>query len=149
VSGGSRAILGGGLLAGILDIAAAFVFYGLRGVPPIRILHSIASGLLGPAASKGGLATAVLGLLLHFVIALGWALVYYVVSRRLPVLSRRAILSGMAYGVAVYFLMNLVVLPLSAIPKRPFAIDPVMVVIHMACVGLPIALAVRRWAPKI
>jgi hypothetical protein len=37
---------------------------------------------------------------------------------------------------------------LSAFPKRPFALDAVIVVVHMLCVGLPIALAVRRWAPK-
>jgi hypothetical protein len=45
-------------------------------------------------------------------------------------------------------MMNLVVLPLSAFPNRTFVIDVVMVAIHMVCVGLPIALSVRRWAPK-
>ncbi len=146
---GFRAILGGGLIAGILDITAAFVFYALRGVSPIRILHSVASGLLGAAASQGGFATAALGLLLHFIIATGWTGVFYLLSRRLVVLSRRPVIAGMAYGVAVYFLMNLVVLPLSAFPKRPFVVDIGMVAIHMFCVGLPIALSVRRWAPAL
>jgi len=144
-----RAVLQGGLLAGLLDIVAAFVVYGLRGAAPVRILQSIASGLLGAEAFESGLATAFLGGLLHFVIACGWALLYFVVSRRLVVLSSRPVFSGMAYGAAVYFLMNLVVLPLSAFPARPFTFDAVILVVHLVCVGLPIALSVSRLAPKL
>lgn len=94
--GGFRAVLQGGLLAGVLDIVAAFVVYGFRGATPIRILQSIASGLLGAEAFEGGLATAALGGLLHFIIACGWSVVYYVASRKLVALSPRPILSGMA-----------------------------------------------------
>ncbi|MCU1262873.1 MAG: hypothetical protein JWO80_5758, partial [Bryobacterales bacterium] len=54
-------ILWGGLIAGILDITDALVFFGLRGAKPIRILQSIAAGLLGPKAFKGGVGTAALG----------------------------------------------------------------------------------------
>ncbi|MGH9391193.1 MAG: hypothetical protein ACRD1Z_16405, partial [Vicinamibacteria bacterium] len=64
------------------------------------------------------------------------------------VLSRRPVLSGTAYGAAVYFMMNLVVVPLSAVPKHPFAFDVVILLVHMICVGLPIALSVSRSAPK-
>jgi hypothetical protein len=145
---GLRAVLQGGLLAGALDILAAFLVYGLRGATPVRILQSIASGLLGAEAFEGGLATAALGGLLHFFIASGWAVVYYGASRRLAVLLHRPVLSGMAYGAAVYLIMNLVVLPLSAVPKRPFAFDVVILIVHMFCVGLPIALSVSRSAPK-
>jgi hypothetical protein len=148
MTSGIRAVLKGGFLAGILDITAAFVVYGFRGASPVRILQSIAAGLLGADALAGGLATAGLGGLLHFIIATGWAALYFVLSRKLDVLLRRPVLSGMAYGVVVYFIMNLVVLPLSAFPERPFALDAVIVAVHMVCVGLPIALAVRRWAPK-
>jgi hypothetical protein len=142
--GGFRAVLQGGLLAGILDIVAAFLVYGFRGATPIRILQSIASGLLGAEAFEGGLATATLGGLLHFLIACGWAVVYYGASRRLVVLSHRPVFSGMAYGAAVYLMMNLVVVPLSAVPKRPFAFDVVILVVHVFCVGLPIALSASR-----
>jgi hypothetical protein len=142
-----RAILAAGLLAGVLDITAAFTIYGLRGVGPVPILKSIASGLLGPAAFQGGPAIAVLGGVLHFVIATGAAAVFYFASRRLDVLQRQPVAAGLGYGVAVYLFMNLVVLPLSAVRKQPF--DPsmaaLMVVVHMLCVGLPIALAVRRY----
>src|SRR4030095_10491466 len=92
---GSRAyeaILWGGLTAGALDILDAFIVFGLRGASPIRILQSIASGLLGASAFKGGMATAALGLVLHFFIACSAAAVYYAASIKLPVLIRRAVL---------------------------------------------------------
>ncbi len=139
-------ILRAGLTAAILDITAAFAFYGLRGVSPARILQSVASGLLGPAAFTGGAPVAALGALLHVAIALGAAAVYYGASLRLNILVRRPAVWGSSYGVAVYLFMNHVVLPLSAVPRRPFVLSTalVMVAIHIACVGLPIAYVVRR-----
>jgi uncharacterized membrane protein YagU involved in acid resistance len=149
-SGGYRAILWGGILAGVFDILFAFVYYGLRNaLTPIDILHSVAGGLVGrDAARGGGLATAALGLALHFVIAFGAAAVYYVASRKLGFLVRQAVVCGLLYGIAVYVVMNFVVLPLSATPPRgvpPLAAMIVPVVGHMLLIGLPIALAVRRY----
>jgi hypothetical protein len=145
---GARAILWGGLAAGTLDLAAALVLYGLRGARPIRILQAISSGLLGAAAFQGGAATAALGVALHFLIAFGAAAVYFAASRKLGFLVRHAVPWGLAYGVGVYLFMNTVVLPLSAVARRPFALDPTLILVHMLCVGLPIALAVRRYAPE-
>lgn len=139
----------GGSAAGILDILAAFALAASSGVQPVRVLQAIASGLLGPAAFRGGSPAAALGLALHFVIAFGAAAVYYLASRRLPFLVRQAVPAGLAYGVAVYAVMNLVVLPLSRVNVR--AQSPrtmaIMIVIHMVCVGLPIALAIQRLQP--
>src|SRR6266566_6886120 len=142
------AILRAGLLAGLLDITAAIVVYAhvTRTVP---MLQGIASGILGHDAFSGGLLTAGLGLLCHFSIATSAAAVYYVASRRLPFLLEHAVVSGAAYGVAVYFFMQVIVIPLSAIGARPLALHDVLVgvAIHIPCVGLPIALALRRYAP--
>src|SRR5260370_24683435 len=52
-----------------MDITAALVVYGYLGLKPVPLLQGIASGLLGPKSFQGGLATALLGLLSHFVIA--------------------------------------------------------------------------------
>ena len=141
------ATLTAGLIAGILDITAAFFVYGQYGAQPIRILQGIASGLLGPNAYSGGSKTAVLGLALHFVIALGAAAVFYVASRKLKFLTRHAVISGFLFGIAVYFFMQYVVLPLSAFHKGPFSMPLMLIgiVIHMFCVGLPIALTIRRF----
>ncbi|MBC8164439.1 MAG: hypothetical protein H7Y20_01060 [Bryobacteraceae bacterium] len=146
-SGGAPAILVGGLTAGILDIADAFVFFGLRGAKPLRILQSIASGLLGPKAYSGGWSTAILGGALHFSIAITAAAVYYFASRKLTFLKRSPVLSGLLYGVAVYLFMNAVVLPLSnfrtTTPSGSVLVNGLLA--HMFLVGLPISLAVRRW----
>ena len=144
-----RAILWGGLLAGILDLSAAIVTNGFRGIVPIRILQSVASGLLGAESYKGGLRTALLGTALHFVITFTAAAIYYAVSRKLTFLVRGAVVSGLIYGIAIYWFMNLIVLPLSAVPFK-ITFQPAIVVtgliVHMLCVGLPIALAVRRFS---
>lgn len=145
----SQAILWAGLLAGVLDLTAALVTNAFRGMAPVRLLQLIASGLLGADSYNGGLTTAALGVLLHFVIAFAAAAVYYAASRRLGMLVRRPFITGPLYGVAVYLFMNLVTLPLSAFPhKITFRTDLLVtgLVVHMLCVGLPIALVVRRYS---
>lgn len=144
-----RAIISGGLIAGALDILAAFVNSGWRGVSPTRVLQSIASGLLGRDAFSGGFATAALGLVLHLFIATTATAIYYAASRKLKVLVDQPIVCGLAYGIPVYLVMNLVVLPLSAVPfKVSHALGNVATaaLILMFCVGLPIALVVRRYS---
>lgn len=115
---------------------------------PVRILQAIASGLLGPDAFTGGWSIAALGLALHFLIAVTAAAVFYAASRFLPFLLTRPLISGPAYGIAVYLFMNHVVLPLSAMKRSspaPFLVAA-QIVIHIACVGIPIALMVRRFS---
>jgi hypothetical protein len=145
-SGAVPAILRGGLAAGVLDITAAFIRWG----KPVRILQGIASGLLGPQAFQGGWGIVALGMALHFVIAFSAAAVYYSASRKLAFLRSRAVLWGLLYGIAVYMFMSWVVVPLSAFPKSHTAFSAIGFAIslltHMLCVGLPIALAVRRYA---
>jgi hypothetical protein len=147
-----RAILWGGLLAGVLDITAACVNSGLRGVSPVRVLQSVASGLLGKDAYNGGLKTAALGLACHFLIAFAATAVYFAASRKLKFLTRQAIVCGALYGIAVYFFMYFVVLPLSAFPSKISYTATVLVtgwMIHIFCVGLPIALSARRYSNKV
>jgi hypothetical protein len=144
-----RAIFWGGLIAGTLDILAAFVNSGLRGVTPTRVLQAIASGLLGADSFKGGFATAAFGLLLHFFIATTATAIYYAASRKLKVLIDQPLICGLAYGIPVYLIMNLIVLPLSAVPfNPPHTLGGIVtaLLILMFCVGLPIALVIRRHA---
>jgi len=143
-----RAVVWAGFACGVLDITAALVVYGFFGAKPVPLLQGIASGLLGPKAFQGGFATALLGLLCHFLIAFGAATVYFVASRAVPILIEHAVVFGVLYGVAVYFFMNRIVLPLSAAAKRPFSMKFMIigVVIHIFCVGLPISLSVRRFS---
>jgi hypothetical protein len=143
-----KAILWGGLIAGILDITAAFVNSSLRGGSPIRMLQAIASGVLGAESYKGGLKSATLGLALHFFIAFVATAVYYVASRKLRFLVQWGIVSGLLYGVAVYLVMYHIVLPLVFTSRNPNSIGSVItsVIIHMLFVGLPISLIIRRYS---
>lgn len=142
-------ILWGGLIAGTLDITAAILTYKVRdNVLPIRILQSVASGLLGKDAFTGGARAAALGLFLHFVIAFGATTVFFLASRKVPWLIQHAVIAGILYGMIVQQFMQQVVLPLSAFHKAPFSLGALVVglVTHVICVGLPIALAVRKFS---
>lgn len=137
-----------GAACGVLDITAAFVTWGIKGISPVIILQGIASGLLGQRAFGGGWPTATLGAACHFFIAFSAATVFYVASRRLGFLTRHAVPSGVLYGVAVYIVMYWIVMPLSRFQSAPFSLSRALVAIvtHMICVGLPIALVVRRYS---
>ena len=139
-------VLAGGLVAGTLDIVYACVFWGVKHAVPVeRILQSVAAGLLGRASFNGGVGTAALGLVLHYLIAVTMASAYYVVARRWPALWKRPVLCGAAYGLLLYGIMNFVVVPLSA--AAPGSRDPLWVVLsvaaHVLLVGIPIAGCVR------
>lgn len=143
-----RAVLLAGAVAGVLDLCGALALNVPKGIRPLSIFQSIAGGLLGAETYRGGLPTALLGTGLHFVIATGAALVFVLASQRLPVLLRHAVPCGAAYGIAVWIAMNKVVLPLSAFPVRatppPLSAIALQLLVHVLCVGLPIALIARR-----
>lgn len=147
------AILYGGLAVGVLDGLAAVITTLLYSRSPSRMFQGIASGLIGRAALDGGWTTALLGAALHFLIAFIWAAIYNAASLKLPSLIRRAAEWGAIYGVVVYFAMQIIVLPLSAIRKAPFTFAAPRqlaqgLIIHIICVGLPIALLARKFAER-
>ncbi len=136
-----------GLLAGAFDLTFAFIFYSFQGATPPGILRGIASGLLGhDAAFAVGSAPVAIGAFMHFFIAVSAAFVFYAASRRLPVLVRRPLISGAAFGVAVYLFMHLVVIPLSRIPFRVPSLLNVVgeLCSHIFLFGIVIALGAAR-----
>lgn len=139
-------ILLAGLVAGALDLADACLWWGYKaGVTAMRICQGVASGVLGAASFEGGATTAALGVALHFFISLCAAAFFYAMSRRIPLLLRHAVLSGILYGLAFYFLMTFVIVPLSAAPRSPH-LEGNGFFTHMFFFGLPIALICRRAA---
>lgn len=136
-------ILTGGLIAGTLDLMQASILFGRR-VPLV-----IAAGLLGPQALHQGAATYILGICLHFFIATTATAIYYFVSRRLPFLVEYPLVCGLIYGAIVEDVMNLIVLPLSALHAAgPYELKDLLLglMVHMVVVGLPIACTVRRFS---
>ena len=147
-SSAPKAILAAGLACGIMDYTAACVTWWLRArVTPARIGQSIASGLLGPRSFQGGNETALLGFAIHFLIAFTAATVFYLASRKLRFMTEHFLVAGALYGVAVYTFMYWVVMPLSAVRRGPFSwnLTFLAIVTHIFCVGLPIAIAVRKF----
>jgi hypothetical protein len=145
-----KAVLYAWLLAGTLDISAAVTYYPLTsGVKVLTLLQGIASGVLGQNAFTGGLDTAALGLALHYLIALIWTLIFLVVVRGVNTLVANRFLIGMAYGVVVWIVMNMIVLPLSRVRQGPFNARQAIIgaVILMFCIGLPIAMIVGGSRP--
>jgi hypothetical protein len=129
----------------VLDGLDALVFFGLRGISPTRLFQGIASGLLGRSAFEGGMATALLGVLLHFSIAFAVVITYHLAARRIPQLTRRAWIYGPLYGILVYAVMTFIVIPLSAIGPRSPSTGVLLngLLIHALGVGLPAALSAR------
>jgi len=139
------AITVGGGVAGTLDILQASILFGWD------IPKAIAGGLVGPRAFHGGVGMYVLGMALHFSIALTWAAVFYLASRRLGFMAEHPVVCGLLYGMVVENVMNLVVLPLSALHARgPYELKDLILglAVHAIVIGLPIAFAVNRFAPK-
>lgn len=137
------AIAVGGLVAGALDLLQACILFGWD------IPLSIAGGLLGPQAFHGGVAIYVLGVFLHFFIAVSAAAIYYAASRRLVFLREYPLVCGLFFGAAVELVMRLVVLPLSALhAKGPYELHDLIagLLVHMVVIGLPISFSIRRFA---
>jgi len=146
-----QAILWSTLLAGILDISAAMTARAMmNGISPTRVLQSISSGILGSDAFSGGRSVAALGLLLHFLIMAAIATTFYLASRRMPALTVHWLGYGLAFGLLVYLTMSFAVVPLSAYPGTLVPSGAAFIqgaIVHMVCVGLPIAFVTSRWPP--
>src|SRR5664279_3005365 len=137
------AIGAGGLISGTLDLGETLVVFGAKS--PLVI----AGGLLGPqSALRGGAAIYILGVLLHFLIVLSAAAIYFAVSRRLHFLVEHWLICGLFFGVAIDVVMRLIVLPLSAMHAMgPYQYHDLVLglIAHMVLVGLPISFSVQRF----
>jgi uncharacterized membrane protein YagU involved in acid resistance len=118
------AVLIGGLIAGTIDIGAAAL---INRADPLLICRFIARGLIGKAALQGGAPATALG------VALQWLM---------------SIIIAAIYGVIVFFVMNYVVVPLSAVRKVPHftVLSFSENMLAMLLFGLIIAYAIHRGA---
>jgi hypothetical protein len=139
-----KTILFSGLTAGMLDCFSAVVFLGKMNFA--GVWKYVASGYFGSAAFAGGNEMVVYGLLFHFSIALFWALVYFFVCTKISFFTSNKILGGLMYGIIIWCVMNLIILPFTHIPKKPFTAIGVVknMAILMLCVGLPISSITNR-----
>lgn len=155
MSGSARtvgAVLRIALIAGTLDIGENLIFNAFRHITPAMVFQYIASGLTGPWAFQAGAASILLGVAIHYAIAIIWTALFYLASRRLTVLVRRPVVSGLAYGGLVYLVMNSIVLPLTRVPHAPAAMTLASrvsgVLALLFCIGLTVALLTRGLAAQ-
>jgi len=124
---------------------------------PIRLLQGVAGGLLGRGSHNGGFATAALGLLMHFTMALIVATIFYALSRRFPLPKNLlgVVAVGLLYGAAVFAVNNFATAPFLSWVRGLYLHTPILfkppmgwsqLVIHLFCVGLPIALVMRQYS---
>jgi asparagine N-glycosylation enzyme membrane subunit Stt3 len=148
-SGALCAIVTAGLVVGVLDISSAFVIWWQRGVGLQRGLQGIAAGLLGGKSFEGGVATAALGLALHFFVAFVVVTVFYLASRNVRFLTKQPFVSGVLYGIGVYIVMYWFVLP-TAFPTFRHRLwnELLAIAIHICLIGLPCAFIVRRYSQE-
>ena len=139
----------GGLICGTADVIIFhwFVQNVLGGVPLITLYQYIASGALGESAFAGGIPTALLGVLFHFVFSIVIAGVFILGVDRIPLLRRYIIPGSLLYGFGVFIVMNMIVTPLSATPPLPTPTTSeliVTIIVHILVAGLLLGIVVRR-----
>jgi hypothetical protein len=136
-------ILKSGIISGTLDaIAGVIVYYIWFGFNPFQVLQYIASGVHGPTAINGSIAMIFAGIGYHYFIAFVVAAIYFFAYPKFSVLRDHKVIAGLIFGLGIWLVMNLLVLPNSNIPKGPFDAGLAIVGIlwHTTLVGLPIAL---------
>jgi magnesium-transporting ATPase (P-type) len=129
-----------GFLVGTLDILGAVIVYQAA---PDRLFRAIASGAFGAgAAFSGGTIMIFWGVLFHFIIAFAWTILFFLVYPMFPSLWKNKYITGALYGVFVWIVMNIIVIPLSAIAPRPFEFTSAAIgaSILVVAVGMPIAI---------
>lgn len=132
------------LIAGTLDGAAAVIF--LAKFKFAATFKYIASAVLGNEAFAGGPEMVLVGILFHYFIAFSFTLFYAFCVTKVKFLSANKVVSGILYGLFVWVVMNLIVVPSTRIPQAGF--DPqralLNAVILVFCIGLPISLLISR-----
>lgn len=145
--GTAKAILTAGLLVGTLDLLGALAnYFAGGGKAPIRVFQFIASGVFGKAAFSGGELMAAWGFLFHYLLAFAFTAFFFLLYPRVTVLAQHRLATGVAYGLLVWTVMNLAVVPLSGTPKSPF--NPTQAAIGagilVVTLGLPLSLLASR-----
>ena len=139
-----------GLLAGTLDLLGAVINYMITHERfPYRILEYIASGAFGRSAMNGSLGSNLWGLFFHYLIAVSFTLFYFIIYPGLRFLQQSVIFSAIIYGLFIWAVTNMIVLPLSAIQADvlPASLETAAraAFILIICIGLPVAFFARRF----
>ena len=147
-----RAQLAAGIVAGLVGgiLVDAFLIGAqiAAGAPPAQTISGAythgASVALGPPANSLP-AAPLIGVLLHFVVSIGWAFGYVYLIRTRPQLLAQPWLSGAGFGLVEYVFMQIVLLAGGAYhrPASPGALGTALVA-NIVFFGIPVALVATR-----
>ncbi len=104
------------IAAGIPDV---FVAAALSRASPGKVLQMIASGLLGEASYAAGATSMALGLGLQIAMSFAIALIFNIAFWQVAGVRQNPVVFGALYGVVIFVVMNLVVVPLSRAHPKP------------------------------
>jgi hypothetical protein len=141
-----KKILFAGLIAGTLDAIAAILLYAnplnLHNIS--SVFRYIAGGIFGEKGQPAGIIYPAMGLILHFLIAISWSAVYFLLLFRVfnpgSVWAKVILLATV-----IWIIMNGFVMPLTGVMSRydGWAIMRSFGVI-LVCVSLPICLIAEK-----
>jgi hypothetical protein len=131
------------LLVGTLDITSATIHYLIRGGSnPVNILVYISSAIYGPRAAEiGPPSMAILGLALHYLVALIWTLIFFFLYPRIPAMSKNRVVTGIVFGFFMQIIMSQLVVKLSNTAKGPFNLESFIINALILCVAIAIPLS--------
>ena len=149
----TKAIITALIIAGTLDMLSAIVIYDLvmHRVTTMQILDGIAAALFGKTIIGNETVMAFIGLLLHYFITFCFVVFYFLLYPRIPLLQKNKIISGLLYGVIVWAIMNLLVVPTATGNHYHFLYPAFLrqILPLMFCIGLPISfIAANYYARK-
>ena len=133
-------------VSGTLDILFAMILTLAFGREIPNMLRFVASGPF-PSATGMGTGGAVLGLVVHFALMAIMAAVYMTVARHPSHILAKPLQWGIMYGLATYFVMNWIVVPLRfhpSLPPKPISIATQLFA-HIVLVGIPMAYIAARY----
>lgn len=145
-----KAVLLTTLLAGTLDIIAAHIHFTIiTGKFPARMFYGIAAHAIGlKSVQNGGPAIFALGVFIHYFISFSFTLFFFLLYPAIRKLSSNKYLNGLWYTIFVWLTMNFIVLPLAALPRKPYVLNIHQVIgffILIIVFGMPISIMIDKY----
>jgi uncharacterized membrane protein YagU involved in acid resistance len=146
---GLKTISTAGLIAGAFDILGAIIVYSvvMQVTTDIKILKGIGRAAFGASIFHDGVSLSLYGLFIHFVIAFSFSAFYFFIYPYISFAKKQRLLSGFLYGIFVWCVMNLIILPLFHISDIPSNWTVIIrgALILMICVGLPVSIIINKY----
>ena len=145
-----KAVLLTTLVAGTLDIIAAHIHITIvTGQFPAKMFYVIAGHAIGlKTALAGGPPVFVLGILIHYFISFSFTLFFFLVYPAVSKVLQNKYLIGLLYTLFAWLTMKFIVLPLTALPPKPFVLNIQEVIgflIFIVVFGMPISIMADRY----